>query len=99
MLVLVLHHQTDHKAFGEERGGRVQAKDVQHVEGSGSHLGEVTTSLAWTEERERRTVGSWMAEGVVDGVERRGNALLAAGRSDQPQVFVVSDVSQVPDQR
>ena len=65
-----------------------------------AHLADVPPGLGRVEQRQRRAVGAGMLERVVELVDRlRQDRIPAADVAQQPELFLVADVREVPDQR
>ena len=98
VLLLVLHDHPVHQAPVEEGRRFVEVHPIEHVEDAPSHVAHVAAGVGGAEQGEGGPVAPRVQEGVVDPVEmwrqpRRGH------RAQQPLLFVVADVGQVPDQR
>jgi hypothetical protein len=97
--MLVLHDQPNDESIGQERQVAVETDPIDHLERPLSNLGNVAAGLRWAEEGERRAIGTWMAKGVVEVVEGGIERRQPAGFPDQPELFIVAHVGQVPDER
>ena len=99
MLVLVLDHHAVDVGVAEKLVLRHELDPVQDVEGLVPDPGDVGAGLAGAEERQADTLGTGVAEGVVDVVEAPGSGTQPRHRFQQPQLLVVADVGEVPHER
>ena len=72
---------------------------VEQVEDPAAHLVAVGPRLGRRQQRQRRALGSRVLERVVQRVDLRVHRLAAADLAQQPELFLVGDVREVPDQR
>ena len=100
MLVLVLDGHAVDEAFGDERRRRTGdgMAGAQGVEDAMPDLADVAAGGLRRQQGEPSARGSSMGERVVEIVDFRGDAGLPQ-RTQQPQVLVVADVGEVPDER
>jgi hypothetical protein len=99
MLMLMLDDQADDKAAGEKGNVVVEVDPIEYVETPSPYLADIAPGLSRPEERERRPIGPRMSKGVVQVVEGRVDGVPSTDSSYQPQLLIVADVSQVPDER
>ena len=98
MLHLVLgDHPEREPAAQQPRPG--EGGPVEQVEDPAAHLVPVGARLGRRQQRQRRAFGARVLECVVQRVDLRVQRLAAAGLAQQPELFLVGDVREVPDQR
>ena len=98
VLHLVLGDHPERESVAEqprpaERGA------VEQVEDPAAHLVAVGLGLGGRQQRQRGTFGPRVLERVVERVDLRVHRLAAADLAQQPELFLVGDVREVPDQR
>jgi len=72
---------------------------VEQVEDPAAHLVAVGPGLGGRQQRQRGTFRPRVLERVVERVDLRVHRLAAADLAQQPELFLIGDVGQVPDQR
>nr|BFE67975.1 hypothetical protein GCM10020092_012760 [Actinoplanes digitatis] len=97
VLLLVLDDHAEREAVRDQRPP-VEADPVEHVEGLVPHLVHIGAGLGRAEQRQRRAVAARVLEGVVQLVDVAAHRLPAADVPDQPELLLVGDVREVPDQ-
>ena len=99
VLLLVLgDHAEDEAALGQPPS--VQRGALQQVDHPGPHLADVAARRCGVQQRQGRPVGAWMLEGVIQLVDGlRQDRVAAADVTQQPQLLLIADMRQVPDQR
>lgn len=98
VLLLVLRDHPEGEAGPDQRGPVTERSGLQHVQGPAAYLGGVRTGLLGRQQRQRGPGGARMLEGVVQPVDLRAHRLPSRHTAQQPQLLLVADVRQVPDQ-
>ena len=99
VLVLVLGDHPVHEPVSKQRITAVEIDRGENVEDACAHTGDEGSGRGRAQDRQRRTVTAWVLERVVDVVEERVGRGGAHDVSEQPQLFVVADVGEVPHER
>jgi hypothetical protein len=98
VLLLVLDDHAEREAALLEPPAfqRTAFEDVEHLV---ADLADVRAGLGRRQQRQLGPVGTRMLERVVQVVDVVTDRLTAADVADQPQLLLVADVGEVPDQR
>ncbi len=97
MLLFVLGDHPEDES-GPHQWPVAQRRGLQYVHCPAAHLRGVRTGLGGRQQRQRGTGGPGVLEGVVEAVDLRAHGLAAGDAAQQPQLFLVADVREVPDQ-
>ena len=99
VLLLVLGDHAEHEpALGEPASP--QRGLLEQVDDLGADLGDVAPGLRRVQQRQCRPVGPRVLERVVELIDGlRQQRVAAADVAQQPQLLLIADVRQVPDQR
>ena len=99
MLQLVLNDEPDDEPAVEQRVVAVQRELRQELEHGSAHVCHVGARLLRSEQRELRTLRPAVRKGVVELVELRQHRGASPGAPQQPELLVVRDMGEVPDER
>jgi hypothetical protein len=99
VLLLVLDDHAEGEPVGQQRPALVQPDPVQHVQRLVPDLADVRAGLGRIQQGQGGAVAAGVLEGVVELVDVAAYRVAAADVADQPQLLLVADVGQVPDQR
>ena len=99
---LVLGDHPEREPVAEQPRAALRAPEpgpLEQVEDPAPDLLPVGPGLGGRQQRQRRPLGARMLERVVERVDLRAHGLAPADLAQQPELFLVGDVGQVPDQR
>ncbi len=99
MLVLVAHDHAVHEQTVEQWFTRVEVGAREHVERPLAHVGHEVARRVGTEQVEIGALAAWVLERVVDVVEARVRGVARLQLPQEPELLVVADVREVPDER
>lgn len=99
-LVVLLFMLRDHPEGerGPQQGASAERRRAEHVQGPAAHLRGVGPGLCGGQQRQGGAGGPGVLEGVVQAVDLRAHRLPSAHSAQQPQLFLIADVREVPDQ-
>ena len=98
VLHLVLRDHPEREPVAEQpRPG--EPGPVEQVENPAAHLVAVGPGLGGRQQRQRGTLRARVLERVIERIDLRVYRLAAADLAQQPELFGVGDVREVPDQR
>ena len=99
MLVLVLQDHPVDVGAPQQTLVRVELDALEDVEHLAAHRGDVGAGLGRAEQGQGRAVGAGVPERVVEVVVVRRAGPQPGHGLEQPDLLVVADVGEVPDQR
>ena len=98
VLLLVLGDHAEHEAAVDELPAG-EADPLKQVENPSPDVAGVAAGLGGRQQRQRRPRGTRMLERVVERIDLRVHRVAAADVAQQPELLLISDVGEIPDQR
>jgi hypothetical protein len=98
MLLLVLGDHPEGEPPGDQRGPG-EGRRLEQVEHPAADLAGVAARLCGWQQRQGGALGAGVLEGVIERVDLRVHRVAAAHLPQQPQLFLIGDVREIPYQR